>query len=408
MTGTALGQVIALLLSFVVTRLYAPEEFATLEQFAMALAILGVVATGKYEFAIVLPKDEEKAKALAVISIKIALWVAIAVTAVSFVSSMFFADLFDNQDLTFVVPLVGVGLFLFAISSTMVYWFNRLKKYTVNSRSKVIFSGVSEPLKIFFGSLTHGGVWLVISVLIGHVVTTFYLVKSESKFWSWFKGKQNLEREVRKEYIDFPRYTLTGSVLNRLAQWAHIGLFSAFYGLWAVGFLALSRRVVMTPLNVIATSFSQVYFQRITEIDDARHLKKHYLMFLGRFGLIGLAMIAVVWILPDNTMAWLFGAEWTPVMEFLRILVFWFAANFTVASLSFVNHRLRRQKLIFALDLTHFILVAVGVCSAYLLNYNEIQALVVLCAVKVLYYIIHVFASLGALNRNIKEEYKNE
>lgn len=404
MTGTALGQIIALALSFIITRLYSPADFATLEQFAMILAILGVMATGKYEYAVMLPKSDDQAKALVTVAMRTAFWTSLVVLAFGFLFGWEIAGLFGNDDLYFVLPLIGLVLLLFSISNTLIYWFNRQKRYRVNSVSKIIFSGVSEPLKIVFSGFSNGGIYLVLSVLSGHLVTTWYLIRSENKLASWFREYSGLRQEMRKEYSDFPRYTMAGSVLNRLAQWAHIGLFSAFYGLWAVGFLALSRRVVMTPLNVIAASFSQVYFQRITEIDDARHLKRHYLMFLLRFGLIGVGMILLVWALPDETMSWLFGDEWGQVMEFLRILVFWFAFNFTVASLSFVNHRLRRQKLIFALDLTHFILVAGGVCAAYFMDFDELDALKMLCAAKVVYYIIHIFASLGALNRNIKEE----
>ena len=72
MTGTGLAQVIVLLLSPVITRLFEREHFATLEQFVMILTLGSVVVSGKYEQSIMLPKKQEDASQLTGLSFLIA------------------------------------------------------------------------------------------------------------------------------------------------------------------------------------------------------------------------------------------------------------------------------------------------------------------------------------------------
>ena len=402
MTGTALAQLIALLLSFVIARLYSPSDFATLEQFAMLLAIIGVFVTGKYEFAILLPKDQERARHLAILAIRITAIISAVVFAFSLLFSAQIANWLSNPEMETGILFLGPVLLLFGVTNTLTFWFNRLKKYKANATGKVVFTVISDPVKLLTSVFGASGVFLVVSVTMGHLVTTGYLLWKNSGIKKFFAADKALLAEVRKEHADYPRFTVPGSLLNRLAQWIHIAVFSAFFGLWAIGFLALSRRVVMLPLSILSASFSQVYYQRISEIEDPRELKSHYLRFLWRFALLGGGIVGIIWILPDNTMGWLFGEEWTKVMSFLRILVFWFAANFTVGALGFVNHRLRRQRLMFWLDLTHFIVVLVGISIAYYIKMNELDALVALVISKVLYYVVAVVATIGALNLNIK------
>ena len=57
MTGTIAGQALVFLFSPVITRLFSPDDFSTLELYTMLTTIGVVVVTGKYEFAIMHPKE---------------------------------------------------------------------------------------------------------------------------------------------------------------------------------------------------------------------------------------------------------------------------------------------------------------------------------------------------------------
>jgi O-antigen/teichoic acid export membrane protein len=405
MTGTALGQVIALGLSVVVTRFYTPEMFASLEHFAMILGVLGVVAGGKYEPAIMLPSKNLEALNVFALAVRI----GFVVSAVAFVLTLLFnvqiAEALGNPDLANVLFLVGPTTFLFVFTTATTFWFGRKKNYAPVASSKTLFSAVSEPSKIGLGALGFRPSGLVWSVFLGHVFTAFYLwIAFIKDLKTGFSGvsKQGIKK-VARTYQDYPKFSIAGSLLNRTAQWLHIALFGILYeekGLIAIGVLGLCRRILMTPLNVLSTSFSQVYFQRITELDDGHSLRSYYIKSLLRFGGIGILMIGVVWLIPEGTMTFIFGEGWEPVLPFLKILVFWFAANFTVSSLGFILHRVQQQKAMLKLDATHFSLVLAALLGAFYLGFDEIGALRAFVVAKVIYFAINIIVTLRLLKKN--------
>jgi O-antigen/teichoic acid export membrane protein len=60
MTGTTIAQSIPVAITPILTRLYTPEDFGLLAVFVALTAILGSIANGRYELAIMHPeKDEE-------------------------------------------------------------------------------------------------------------------------------------------------------------------------------------------------------------------------------------------------------------------------------------------------------------------------------------------------------------
>ena len=69
MTGTTIAQAIPIAISPILTRIYTPEEFGIFALYMAFISIGAAIVTGKYEMAILLPKRNEYAKYLVVISI---------------------------------------------------------------------------------------------------------------------------------------------------------------------------------------------------------------------------------------------------------------------------------------------------------------------------------------------------
>ncbi len=402
MVGSITGQAIALLLSVVVTRLYTPEMFASLEHFAMILGILSVFVGGRYEPAIMLPKKDEDARHILAFVLKLSFQAMVVLVILALFFGQHLSELLGNPSLGQHLWLVGPSAFFFVLTTALGFWFSRKKHFGPTAQSKAIFSLTSEPSKIGLAKMGLESSGLIYSVAFGHFITFTYLFFQFRKLTpAGFGGIDQAKRkELALEYQEYPKYSIPSSLLSRLAQWLHIALFGYLFGtngLIAIGILGLCRRIVMTPLNTFGTSFSQVFYQRLTEIDN-ESLKVYYLNMLKRFSIIGIVMIAAVWVLPENTMSIVFGEEWSEVLIYLRVLVFWFAANFTVGSLAFILHRTRSQKTILRLDALHFVLVLIALLGVYFGGGNEFQALIAFVCMKVLYLTINVFVTLKNLS----------
>src|SRR5690625_3723904 len=76
-TGTAGAQAITMAFSPVITRLYGPDAFGMLGTFTATLAVVTPIAALTYPIAIVLPKKDDDARAIAKLSFLLALCISV-------------------------------------------------------------------------------------------------------------------------------------------------------------------------------------------------------------------------------------------------------------------------------------------------------------------------------------------
>lgn len=406
MVGTVFSQLIVVAFTPILSRVFTPEDFTTLEQFTMLLNILVVVITGKYEFAIMHPKEKEDARHILFLAIVLALIGSIIVMFVGIFCGDYIGNYYNNSDFGEIFWILGPCLFAFAMFNITSYWFSRQKKYVFSSGSKIINSCTSEPTKVMLSKVSLGSTGLIIGTTIGQIIGAVYSFfqfrKNEPKGLQFIEFDRLKSNALR--YKDYPMISIWGSILNRLAQWAHIGIFAQFYGLVAIGWMALSRRIVQAPLNIISGSYSQVFFQKISEIENPIDLKKTYYQALRQLTALSAAIIGIAYIIPDNTIGWIFGEAWMPAINYLRILTIWYAFNFVTSSLSFVSLRIEMQKIAFLLDLLHFIIIYGSIFLAYHFHYNEYDATVILVMAKVIYFTINLLVLSIRLNRYVDDQ----
>jgi len=407
MTGSGAGQLLAILVSPLITRIFSREEFTAAEQFTMLFNILAVVVTGKYEFAIMAPKSNDDARHLIRLSLRLAAWGSLLIGVVCVLWGQQIAGLLNSPELGKWILLLPLSVFGFALFNVFNYWFSRQKNYRVPGWSRALYAFVAEPAKVVLGFAGTGTAGLLVGITLGHVITGWYIVRRyiqsvPQKFDGLTKQR---ERELAREYVDFPKYTIWGSIFNRTAQWAHVGLFSAFYGLEVVAFMALSRRIFLTPLNMLSNSFSQVFYQRIFDITDAALLRAFYWKLFRYFLLAAAGLIGMVWLIPEALVEWVFGEGWGVTINYLRILCFWFALNFVSSSLSFISYRLNLQRFTFFMDLLHLVLMLSSVAIAWALNWTDYEAVVALSVSKVLYFLIYFSMIWYFLNRHVRHSH---
>jgi O-antigen/teichoic acid export membrane protein len=75
MTGMMIAQAIPIAISPILTRIYTPEDFGLLALFLAIFSILSIIATGRYELAIMSPESDDEAKDIVFLSILVALFV---------------------------------------------------------------------------------------------------------------------------------------------------------------------------------------------------------------------------------------------------------------------------------------------------------------------------------------------
>ncbi|MEZ4889191.1 MAG: hypothetical protein R2779_01115 [Crocinitomicaceae bacterium] len=182
MTGTVLSQVISLLISPVLTRIYEPEVMSDLNLYTRIVGFLAALATARYELSLPLPKKDEHSYLIYRLSLKIAI---IILAALSVVSVLYFAFTgFDFKLISFTAITLTSAFFL-TFTNLGVNWAIRKKEFKRISLSKILVSGVSNVFKWLFGVLGMGSNGLLLASLLGFVVASLTFIKE------WFTIDKN-------------------------------------------------------------------------------------------------------------------------------------------------------------------------------------------------------------------------
>ena len=137
MTGTTIGQAIPVLVSPIVTRLYSPEEYGVFAIFLSITAILSVISTGRYEFAIVVTEEEETALNLTALSIIISFFLSVFSFALILAFDSEFSNLLGQPSIAIYLYFVPLALFLNGVYQTFAQLLNRKKEYSIISAGKI-------------------------------------------------------------------------------------------------------------------------------------------------------------------------------------------------------------------------------------------------------------------------------
>jgi O-antigen/teichoic acid export membrane protein len=388
MTGSGLASAITLLVSPVLTRAYTPENFGVFAAFAAVTSILGGAAALRYELAVVLPDKEGDALNTGVAAFLSTLLVSclVALFLLAFLNKM--DGMFEGAALMpylFIVPLV----ILFAgVNNILKYYLNRFKNYKTMSAASISQAMMFNITAICLGWIGWGVWGLIIGTIIGSIASIAILLYRAGKLSAPFRRSVSLGAAYHQaiEYKEFPIYSTFAGITGSLAHQVHVFLFMWLYGSATVGIIFLAMRIMFQPLNIISVAFSKVYYGKIARIKDPDHLRKLYAHGAVYLSGIVAMLIAFIWLIPYQTIGFIFGNEWTEAMSYMRILVFWAGMQFVASSLSGVFNVQRKQHLVAYLQILNIVTAAVTIFTGYYLGFAVLGTLTLFVAGKIVTY----------------------
>ena len=203
--GTVLAQIIPLIISPFLTRLYSPKEFGVLALFSSISVILGSIVNGRYEQALVLIKTENEARHLTILSLLISLFMSLFLFFFFLFFSTYLIDFFNESDLAFWIYFIPIVVFSIGVYNTLNYYELRKKNFQNISNSEIYRSSSFAVVQLGFPLIKSGLFGLIIGKIISSLIAPFYLWKI-SKF-EIGKVNMSLILILAKKFIDFPKYT---------------------------------------------------------------------------------------------------------------------------------------------------------------------------------------------------------
>ncbi|MDI9617163.1 MAG: oligosaccharide flippase family protein [Methanothrix sp.] len=394
--GAALGQAINVMVFPVLTRLYSPEDFGIFGVFSSILAIAIVVASLRYEYAIILPEDDRKAANV----MTLCFFILIGTTLCSWSLLQMLRDQIvtwtNTPGLGQYLWLIPVGMLGAGAYQILNYWTVRKRDFVRIGRTRLT-RGVGRALfQVGLGFSASGPLGLLVGQVAGECVGSASLASAALNRDRVVLGAVSLDgiREAIARYRRFPIFSGTADLIDTLGLNAPQILFAAFYGADVAGWFALGQRVIAAPLNIVVDSVSQVYFGEAARLprDDHRSMRRLFLKLTGRLALMGAIPVALICALAPWFFAVVFGQSWETAGRYVQILGVMFAVRFAVVPLQHTLNILERQDLYFAWDSARLVMVVGAMLTANAMGFSHIGAVaaysVAMSAAYVLFWLI--------------------
>lgn len=335
-SGTAIAQLIPILVSPLLVRLYTPEAFGLM---AIYMAIVGSVATsvtGRYDNAIVLPDKDQNAFHLLGIAIYLSLVLSALILLVIHWGHDEIQRFIEINKLGGLMYLIPVSIMLFGFNISGAYIHNRAKSYSHIAYAKLIKAVSFSVIGILLGWVS-GAFWgLIIGEVVGLMLGTMYMLKD--LIHTNFRNVFMLTRQkyvLLKQYKDFPIYSGTTAVLDGFIESIPIFFISYYHGESVVGFYAIFVRVFSAPLSFLATAISQINAKKVVEIIQAKQDLLKYLYSLTGILLVIASIPALLLIgFGPFLFGFVLGNQWIEAGEYAQILVIAFVFRFAVSTVS--------------------------------------------------------------------------
>lgn len=348
MTGTVLAQVLTVLASPILTRIYSPDNYGILSLFISIMAVLAIIACWRYELAIVLPEKDEDAVNLLVLSIIVALGMGlITLIAVAFFHAQV-AHLLKAPELDTWLWLLPLSLLLAGLFQAFNYWSTRRKQFGRLAVRQITQSTVSVATQITGGLITKpaaGG--LIGGSILGQLAATsqlgWQIAREEGKL---IRDKCNRADMIKlaARYKNFPLFSSWSALLNSLSAMLPSLMLGYFFSTAVVGYYALGQKVLSLPMGVVGNSVAQVFFPRAADAQRDGNLDALAMNTFNKLLNLGLVPILLISLVAPDLFYFIFGSQWLVAGQYVRWLSPWFLFVFIASPISTLYDVLGRQR----------------------------------------------------------------
>ena len=344
--GTTIAQAIPVLISPILTRLYSPSDFGLFALYFSISTILAIIASGRYELAIVLPKRDNEAVNILFLTIIFSLITSLIALLIISIFHDYFFYLSSNKNISFWLYFLPLSMILTAVYQSFYYWFNRRKKYKEMSYNRIIQNIFISGGGLSFGysGLTSSG--LIIARILGQLLTVIWVVKRALKLNKGiFKFSSKKIKYVAKKYINFPKFSMLGNLIDTFCSQFML-LFLSYYGLSVLGLYALMLRVVSVPSTIISSSIGDDFRQRASqEYAKKGECKALFKSTFKKIFVISFIPFTVFYFIAPELFSYIFGEQWARSGVYAQILTPMLFIQFISSPLSSMYMIYGKQKL---------------------------------------------------------------
>ena len=392
MTGTTIAQAIPIAIAPILTRIYTPEDFGLLALFVSTAVILGSVANGRYELAIMLPEKDEDAINVAALGLLIATCLSTFLLIPALIFNQSIANLLGNEKIGFWLYFVPLIVLMTGLFNVLNYLNTRKKLYKYIAKANIYKSVGMASVQLGVGFIKSGATGLISGQIAAQLIANYRLAKNVIKNYDiTLVAKSKMKHQARR-YINFPKFSMWAVLANSLAHNLTNILISIYYSVATLGFYSLAQKMLGMPASLVGSSIGQVYFQQATiEKQKTGKAINAFNSTSKKLIIISLLTFTPMYFVLPLVFEIIFGKEWRSSGEYAQVILPFIAAQFIAAALSNTNNIFEKQKIALLWQIGLLTLSMGIIFSSYIFEYEFIIFLKIFSSSLFFYYIFLYF-----------------
>ncbi|HDC5730165.1 TPA: type 8 capsular polysaccharide synthesis protein Cap8K [Staphylococcus aureus] len=384
--SSGIAQVILIITTPIITRLYSPAEFGEFTIFSNIAMILIPIINARYDLLIVNAKNDRSANILSQISFLISLLILLILIPILAIS----AWLYPNFILDFI--FIIIMLFLVSLTNIFTNYLNKERKYKVLSLINVFRAGSMALLQIIFGLLSLGSLGLIIGFSLSYITGITLGYKTFKKHFNIVRNKEETKAlflENKNQLV----YSTPSILLNSLSFSVVVFFIGILYTNTEVGIYGMAIRVLGIPVTIISLGLSKIFMQQANDYYIERgNFRNLLLKFSSTLVIVSIILYVPLYLFSEELVNILLGHSWVDAITVIKIVIPLFVIRLIVSTVSLSVIVLQKQQLELILQALFLIGTTVTFVISKMLNLTFLNFVSINIAVLIVSYMIFFIA----------------
>lgn len=400
--GTGLAQVIGVLSTPIITRIYNPADFGTLTLILSVVGILSTLSSLRYEAAITIEKNVDLVASLVQLSILLTFGYCCLLYLGVFLFPNFVILLFPAFDSVKGHLIVPFLVLITSLTRILMQWIVREKYFKVLSLTKVIQSVTALLVKLGLGYLSFGFKGLLLAhftLEFSGLIAFARRLKTSNLLASRKKRERSSLLVVLFKYKRFPQFQIWSQLALSLGKRLPVIFLASLFSESIVGAFGFALSILSMPLNLLGESIGQVYLAEISEF-GVGNVNKIYVLtkrLLQRLFLFALLPLIICLFFGDSLFLFAFGRKWLLAGEVAMALSMLVFAQFFSTPIMSIFNLFQRQDIQLKLNLLRLLCVVLWYFIIASGEFTLIHSIWILSCLLSITYVLSVYAAFGVL-----------
>ncbi|HDE0381928.1 TPA: type 8 capsular polysaccharide synthesis protein Cap8K [Staphylococcus aureus] len=389
--SSGIAQVILIITTPIITRLYSPTEFGEFTIFSNIAMILIPIINARYDLLIVNTKNDRSANILSQISFLISLLILLILIPIFAIS----AWLYPNFILDFI--FIIIMLFLVSLTNIFTNYLNKERKYKVLSLINVFRAGSMALLQIIFGLLALGSLGLIIGFSLSYIAGITLGYKTFKKHFNIVRDKEETKAlflENKNQLV----YSTPSILLNSLSFSVVVFFIGILYTNTEVGIYGMAIRVLGIPVTIISLGLSKIFMQQANDYYiEHGNFRNLLLKFSSILVIVSIILYVPLYLFSEELVNILLGHSWVDAITVIKIVILLFVIRLIVSTVSLSVIVLQKQQLELILQALFLIgttvtFVISKMLNLTFLNFVSINTVVLIVSYMIFFIALYYFA----------------